>query len=314
MIIQENVPMSKHTSFKVGGPAKYFIKAESVTDIKEAILFAKANALPTFILGKGTNLLVSDNGFNGVIIQLGKFFSEITNLGNGKICAKGATPLARLARHSINESLAGIHKLAGIPGSLGGAIYMNAGAYGQDISQTCIEVETIDSEGNIHARTATECAFGYRHSIFQELAVSSESAEIILSATFQLTPATSLGKSSNDLESEMQECMTKRRNSQPLSMPNAGSTFKRLNTGAAATPTQIAPGYYIEQTGLKGFRIGGAEVSRVHANFIVNADHATATDIKELSEHIQKVVAEKFGIKLRREIILLGEFSHARSC
>jgi UDP-N-acetylmuramate dehydrogenase len=185
---------------------------------------------------------------------------------------------------------------------------MNAGAYGQDVSQTCIEVESIDAAGNLHTRTAADCAFSYRHSIFQELSASREKAETILSATFQLTPATELGKTVKDLESEMQECMTKRRNSQPLSMPNAGSTFKRLDAGAAETPTQIAPGYYIEQAGLKGYRIGGAEVSRVHANFIVNADHATAADIKALSEYVQKVVAEKFGINLHREVILLGEF------
>ncbi len=318
MNILENVPMSEHTSFKVGGPARYFVKAESVDDIKEAIQFAKAHALPNFILGKGTNLLISDSGFNGVIIQLGKFFSEISNLGSGKICAKGATPLARLARYSINEGLAGIHKLAGIPGSLGGAIYMNAGAYGQDISQTCVEVESIDAAGNLHKRTAKGCNFGYRHSIFQELeastaasttsTASAENTETILSATFQLTPAESLGKTAKNLEAEMLECMTKRRNSQPLSMPNAGSTFKRLDAGAAATPTQIAPGYYIEQAGLKGFRIGGAEVSQVHANFIVNAGGATAADIKALSEYVQKVVAEKFRIQLKREIILLGEF------
>ena len=303
--------MSERTSFKVGGPAKYFVKAESVDDIKEAIQFAKEHSLPNFILGKGTNLLVSDRGFNGIIIQLGKFFSEISNLGNGKIRAKGATPLARLARYSINEGLAGIHKLAGIPGSLGGAIYMNAGAYGQDVSQTCVEVESIDTDGNLHKRAAKDCNFGYRHSVFQELAASAtstESAETILSATFQLTPATELGKTAKDLEAEMQECMTKRRNSQPLSMPNAGSTFKRLDAGAAATPTQIAPGYYIEQAGLKGIHIGGAEVSQVHANFIVNAGNATAADIKQLSEHVQKVVAEKFNIQLKREIILLGEF------
>ena len=311
MNILENVPMSERTSFKVGGPAKYFVKAESVDDIKEAIQFAKEHSLPNFILGKGSNLLVSDRGFNGVIIQLGKFFSEISNFGNGKIRAKGATPLARLARYTINEGLAGIHKLAGIPGSLGGAIYMNAGAYGQDISQTCIEVESIDAAGNVHTRRAADCAFSYRHSVFQELAASAtsaESAETILAATFQLTPATTLGKTVKDLESEMQECMTKRRHSQPLSMPNAGSTFKRLDAGAAATPTQIAPGYYIEQAGLKGFRIGAAEVSRVHANFIVNAGGATAADIKQLSEYVQKVVAEKFSIQLKREIILLGDF------
>ena len=307
MIIQENVPMSRHTSFKVGGPARYFVKAESINDIKDAAQLAKKQSLPSFILGKGTNLLVSDNGFNGVVIQLGKFFSEITNTGNGKICAKGATPLARLARYTINDGLAGIHKLAGIPGSLGGAIYMNAGAYGQDISQTCVEVESIDAAGNVHTRCAADCKFAYRHSIFQELAASSESAETILSATFQLTPVTELGKTAKDLESEMQECMTKRRCSQPLSMPNAGSTFKRLDVGAAETPTQIAPGYYIEQAGLKGYRIGGAEVSRVHANFIVNAGGATAADIKALSEYVQKNVTEKFGIQLKREIILLGD-------
>ena len=311
MNILENVPMSERTSFKVGGPAKYFVKAESVDDIKEAIQFAKEHSLPNFILGKGTNLLVSDRGFNGIIIQLGKFFSEISNFGNGKIRAKGATPLARLARYTINEGLAGIHKLAGIPGSLGGAIYMNAGAYGQDVSQTCIEVESIDADGNLHKRAAKDCNFSYRHSVFQELAssaTSTESAETILAATFQLTPAESIGKTAKDLEAEMQECMTKRRNSQPLSMPNAGSTFKRLDAGAAATPTQIAPGYYIEQAGLKGFRIGAAEVSRVHANFIVNAGGATAADIKQLSEYVQKVVAEKFSIQLKREIILLGDF------
>jgi len=308
MRVLEKIPMSEHTSFRVGGPARYFVKAESVDDIKEAVQFANEHTLPSFILGKGTNLLVSDRGYDGVIVQLGKSFSEITDLGDGKIKAKAATPLARLARYTISESLAGIHKLAGIPGSLGGAIYMNAGAYGQDVSQTCIEVETIDTAGNLRTRTAADCCFSYRHSIFQELAAQPQTKEFILSATFQLSTAASLGKTAKDLESEMQECMAKRRNSQPLSKPNAGSTFKRLDAGATATPTQIAPGYYIEQAGLKGFRIGGAEVSQVHANFIVNAGNATATDIKALSEHVQKIVNEKFGIRLHREVILLGDF------
>lgn len=306
----ENELMSAHTSFKVGGPAKFFAKVESANELAEVYQKAQGMGLPCFLLGKGTNLLVSDKGFNGFIVQLGKSFSEIKDLGDGKFRVGAATPLARFARTSINQGFAGIHKLAGIPGSLGGAIYMNAGAYGQEICNTCIEVTSIDTAGILHTRTAAECNFSYRHSLFQELAAGSNAAEnrteVVLSTTFQLTPAATLGKTSADLESEMQECMEKRRKSQPLSMPNAGSTFKRLSCGATETPAQVAPGYYIEQAGLKGFRIGGAEVSQIHANFIVNTENATAEDIKNLSEHVKKVVADKFGIQLIREVILLG--------
>lgn len=317
----ENEPMSAHTSFKVGGPAKYFVKADSIEEIAEAITYAKAQNLPSFILGKGSNLLVSDKGFEGVVVQLGRLFSEISQKEGGIFCAGAAVPLARLSRNSISKGFAGIHKLAGIPGSLGGAVYMNAGAYGQEINQTCVEVQSLGHDGIVRVRTAAECGFGYRHSVFQELAAndiangkctgsacSTESAEIILSATFQLEPAEVSGKDTNTLETEMQECMAKRKASQPLSMPNAGSTFKRLEVGCAEMPQQIAPGYYIEQAGLKGYRIGGAEVSTIHANFIVNAGGATAADIKALSEFVQMKVAEKFGIQLKREIILLGEF------
>lgn len=305
MEILENELMSKHTSFKVGGAARYFVKAESVEEIKEAYNFAKDKGLAYFILGNGTNLLVSDEGFNGVIITLGRSFSEVTDLGNGKFKVGAGTPLGGFARKSIKLGFAGIHKLAGVPGSMGGAIYMNAGAYGQEICQTCKEVESLGSNGVVRVRSAADCKFSYRHSVFQELAKNPENDEIILSATFQLEPAEVSGKDSYTLETEMQECMAKRKASQPLNMPNAGSTFKRLEVGAEGMPQQIAPGYYIEQAGLKGYRIGGAEVSTVHANFIVNAGGATAADIKALSEYVQKTVAEKFGIKLQREIILL---------
>lgn len=179
---------------------------------------------------------------------------------------------------------------------------MNAGAYGQEIGTSCTQVTVLDSDGNIREFAASECGFGYRQSIFQK------NNAIILSATFLLPTAASLGKTTADLEAELAECMTKRKASQPLNMPNAGSTFKRLSVGAADTPAQIAPGYYIEQAGLKGYRIGDAEVSTVHANFIVNAGGATASDIKQLSEFVQQKVTEKFGIELHREIILLGDF------
>ena len=300
MILLENEPMCKHTSFKVGGPARYFVKAENADDLKAAFALAREKALPYFILGNGTNLLVADKGFDGVVITLAGEFSEIQDLGNGSFKIGAATPLGRFARTTLKQGFAGIHKLAGIPGTLGGAIYMNAGAYGQEIGTCCTMVTTIDADGNLHEHAANECGFGYRQSIFQKL------GETIISATFQLPIAE--GKSIADLEAELAECMAKRKASQPLNMPNAGSTFKRLEHGSTEMPTQIAPGYYIEQAGLKGYRIGGAEVSTLHANFIVNAGGATASDIKQLSEHVQKKVAEKFGLELHREIILLGEF------
>ena len=302
MQILENEPMCKHTSFKVGGPARYFAKVENIDDLKSGFALAREKGHPSFILGNGTNLLVADKGFDGVIITLAGEFSEIKDLGNGAFKVGAATPLGRFARTAMKFGFAGIHKLAGIPGTLGGAIYMNAGAYGQEIGTCCTQVTTLDASGNLHEHAASECGFGYRQSAFQK------SGETIVSATFQLPTAESLGKTVADLETELAECMAKRKASQPLNMPNAGSTFKHLDKGSADMPQQIAPGYYIEQAGFKGYRIGGAEVSTVHANFIVNAGGATASDIKQLSEFVQQKVAEKFGIQLHREIILLGKF------
>ena len=302
MQILENEPMNKHTSFRVGGPARYFVKAESIADLKAAVALSREKGLPYFILGNGTNLLVSDSGFDGTVITLAGDFSSMEDLGNGNFKVGTAVPLGRFARTALKQGYAGIHKLAGIPGTLGGAIYMNAGAYGQEIGSSCTQVLTLDSDGNLREYTTNDCAFGYRQSIFQK------NRDTILSATFLLPAAATEDKTVADLEAELAECVAKRKATQPLNMPNAGSTFKRLDAGAADTPAQVAPGYYIEQAGLKGKRIGGAEVSTLHANFIVNAGNATAKDILELSELVQKSVAEKFGIELKREIILLGAF------
>jgi len=302
MQVLENEIMSRHTSFKVGGPARFFVKAENMADLKEALALAKGQNLPYFMLGNGTNLLASDKGFKGVVIVLAGEFLEIVDLGKENFKVGAATPLGRFARTTLKQGYAGIHKLAGIPGTLGGAVFMNAGAYGQEIGNCCTAVTTLDSDGNVRQRTAQECEFGYRKSVFKDC------GEIILSATFQLQSAAALDKSIADLEAELEECMAKRKATEPLNKPNAGSTFRRLKHGAADTPTQVAPGYYIEQAGLKGYRIGGAEVSTLHANFIVNTGNATAQDIKDLSEYVQSKVAEKFGITLQREIILLGEF------
>ena len=306
MQILENEPMNMHSSFRVGGPARFFVKAESIDDLKQALTFATEKGLPPFILGNGTNLLVSDMGYEGVVITLAGEFSEIADMGKGAFKAGAAVPLGRFARAALKQGYAGIHKLAGIPGTLGGAIYMNAGAYGQEIGTHCTQVTSLDASGNICERTTNDCSFGYRQSIFQK--TGGAQAETILSATFQLEPATAQGKTIADLEAELQECMAKRKATQPLNMPNAGSTFKRMERGSADMPQQVAPGYYIEQAGLKGYRIGGAEVSTLHANFIVNAGGATAKDILDLSEHVKAAVAAKFGIELHREIVLLGDF------
>ena len=315
MQILENEPMSKHTSFKVGGPARFFVKAESLADLREAFAFARDKRLPRFILGNGTNLLVSDSGFEGVVITLAAEFSDIAEQGAGLFKVGAATPLGRFARVALKQGYAGIHKLAGIPGTLGGALYMNAGAYGQEIGTHCTQVVTLGADGNMHEYSNEDCAFGYRRSVFHKACTAYSAddaqAEIILSATFQLESGSLAGESQEQtvarLEAELAECMAKRKASQPLNMPNAGSTFKRLECGSSEMPQQVAPGYYIEQAGLKGYRIGGAEVSMLHANFIVNAGGATAKDILDLSDYVKAKVAEKFGVHLQREIVLLGE-------
>lgn len=316
MQILENEPMSKHTSFRVGGPARFLVKAESIDELKLAFKFAAEKDLPYFTLGNGTNLLVADKGYEGVVITLAGEFSKISDMGTGSFKVGAAVPLGRFARMALKQGYAGIHKLAGIPGTLGGAIYMNAGAYGQEIGTHCTQVAALDANGNIREYSNDECAFGYRRSAFQKAgathSANATQAETILSATFQLERSNAEGESQEQavarLEAELAECMAKRKASQPLNMPNAGSTFKRLERGSTEMPQQIAPGYYIEQASLKGYRIGGAEVSTLHANFIVNAGSATAKDILDLSEHVKATVAAKFGVELQREIVMLGEF------
>ena len=316
MQILENEPMSKHTSFRVGGPARFLVKAESIDELKLAFKFAAEKGLPYFTLGNGTNLLVADKGYEGVVITLAGEFSQIDDMGAGAFKVGAAVPLGRFARMALKQGYAGIHKLAGIPGTLGGAIYMNAGAYGQEIGTHCTQVAALDANGNIREYSNDECAFGYRRSAFQKAgathSANATQAETILSATFQLERSNAEGESQEQavarLEAELAECMAKRKASQPLNMPNAGSTFKRLERGSTEMPQQIAPGYYIEQASLKGYRIGGAEVSTLHANFIVNAGSATAKDILDLSEHVKATVAAKFGVELQREIVMLGEF------
>lgn len=286
--IQENVEMKQFTTFRAGGKARYFAKAESVEEIASLRKFAEERSVPLFMLGLGSNVLVSDSGFDGLIVKLGKSFSHF-RFDKEILVAKAATPLSMLARMSASLGLSGLHLLAGIPGTVGGAIVMNAGAYGEEISQTVLSVKFLDESSQVREFAAADCKFSYRHSIFQG------SGKIILEARFKLARANSA-----ELEAEQQRALAERKAKQPLELPSAGSVFKRNGKGF--------PGALIELSGLKGLSLGGAQISPKHANFIVNAGGATAQEIYELSEIARSKVFEKTGVELEREILFLGKF------
>lgn len=286
--ILENVDMKQHTTFRAGGCARYFAKAESVEDIRDLQKFAVEKKILFFLIGLGSNVLVSDAGFDGLVIKLGKEFSHF-KFDKDKLAVKAATPLSMIARMSATLGLSGMHLLAGIPGTVGGAVTMNAGAYGEEISQTLLSAKVLEEDGNIKDYTAADCRFGYRKSVFQN------THKVILEATFQLAP-----ENSAVLLAAQKKIMDERKAKQPLELPNAGSVFKR--------PANGFPGALIEQLGLKGFQIGGAQISPKHANFIVNTGNATAQQIYDLSEIAKQKVFENCGIKLEKEIIFLGKF------
>ncbi len=291
--ILENVDMKQHTTFRAGGCARYFALAESDDDIRELKSFAREKCMPFFLLGKGSNVLVSDSGFDGLVIKLGKAFSHF-RFEKETLVAKAATPLSLVAKMSATLGLSGMHLLAGIPGSLGGGIAMNAGAYGEEISQALLSARILEEDGEIRDYSGEKCAFGYRKSIFQN------SQKVILEAVFRLTKG-----DATSLLAEQRRILEERKAKQPLDMPSAGSVFKR--------PTRGFPGALVEEAGLKGFQIGGAQVSPKHANFIVNTGNATAQQIHDLSELARKKVFEATGISLEREIIFLGRFRDAYS-
>lgn len=283
--ILENVDMKQHTTFRAGGCARYFAMAESVDDIRELKSFAGKKGLPFFVIGKGSNVLVSDSGFDGLVIKLGKAFSHF-KFDRETLVVKAATPLSLVAKTSAMLGLSGMHLLAGIPGSLGGGIAMNAGAYGEEISQTLLSAKVLEENGEIRDYTREDCAFGYRKSIFQN------SHKVILEAVFLLAK-----DDATRLLAEQKRILEERKAKQPLELPSAGSVFKR--------PAKGFPGALVEEVGLKGFQIGGAQISPRHANFIVNTGNATAQQIHDLSELARKKVFEATGISLEREIIFL---------
>lgn len=284
-------PMSKHTSFKIGGCADLFIKINDIEKLKALLHFAKLNEIKTTIIGNGSNILVKDTGIRGIVIKLDFNDVKIEKISDTevKVIAQAGATLGSIAQKLLKENISGFEFAAAIPGSIGGAIRMNAGAHGGEFKDIVVKTKCLDEYGNVHILKNNEQRFSYRHSIF------SEESLIILETELKLN----LEQSSDEIKVKMAENLEIRKTKQPLNYPSAGSTFKRGDDFITAK--------LIDECGLKGYTIGGAQVSEVHAGFIINKGNATASDVLELAEHIKKVVYEKFGKKIELEIEVLGE-------
>lgn len=283
-----NEPMSLHTTFRVGGPAELYLTPESVSQLAALIKLFRQLGVPYMIIGNGSNILVGDNGIDGAVIEIGKAIGEIVIDGN-TVTAEAGVLLSKLAASAARNGLAGLEFASGIPGSLGGAVYMNAGAYGGEMKDVVTEVKYIDENGEVKTISGDMCGFGYRKSIF------SGSEKIILSAALTLTP-----DNPDDIRARISELTEKRVTKQPVDKASAGSTFKRPEGYFAAA--------LIEECGLKGFSVGGASVSEKHSGFVVNNGGATAEDVLNVIRQVQKVVKEKKGVDLETEVKLIGKF------
>ena len=286
--ILEQEPMKLHTTFRVGGPAKLFLRVESEAELQQILALMKTEGEDYYLIGNGSNLLISDKGYDGVMIQLSKDFAKVKVDGNHLYCEAGAT-LSAIARVALENSLTGFEFAAGIPGSLGGAIVMNAGAYGGEMKQVVESVRLMDNEGNIIIKSCDEMHFGYRHSILKE------ETYIVLGATICLKSG-----EYDQIKQQMDDLATQRREKQPLEYPSAGSTFKR--------PEGYFAGKLIQDAGLRGFQVGGAQVSEKHCGFVINKEQATASEIFNLIQEVRQRVANEFGVTLETEVICLGEF------
>ena len=282
----KNEAMSLHTSFKIGGEADIMLYPENEEQLLSLLSLAKAKGIPTFILGKGSNLLVSDKGIEGAVISTTSM-QNITLISDTEIKAEAGASLAALCRFARDNSLGGLEFAFGIPGTVGGALYMNAGAYGGDMSMVVKSAVSINGENKLLSRNTDEMELGYRKSIYDQ------NSEVITSVVFSLCKG-----NKDEISEAMDTFMAKRKNSQPLDFPSAGSTFKRPE------------GYYaaalIDECGLKGYSVGGAEVSVKHAGFVINKDNATCEDVLGLISDIKKIVKEKRGVDLHTEVIHIG--------
>ena len=275
--------MSRHTSFRIGGDAEVMAFPKSAEELAQLLNASALLDCKTAILGAGTNILAPDAGISGLVICLKDCLDGMQQLSRNKIRVMAGVTMSRAAVYAANLGLSGLEFAHGIPGSVGGGVYMNAGAYGGEICQVCESVEVMDREGTIRRLSNEEMHFSYRHSILEE------SGDIVISADFVLTE-----KPTEEIKAAMKELIGKRSASQPLDLPSAGSAFKRPVGGYAAA--------LIDQAGLKGYQVGGAAISTKHAGFAVNLGGATAEDVKNLLQQVSDRVAEHSGIRLEPEI------------
>lgn len=285
--LRREEPLAHHTSMQVGGPADLFAQPTSREQIGAALRFCHGAGLPVLVMGKGSNLLVGDGGFRGLVLSLGSGFSHIRREGN-LLYATAGTPLITLCKTAREMGLSGLEFAYGIPASVGGAVYMNAGAYGGEVKDVLHRVWALTPTGELREYAAKDIALSYRHSPFME------SGEIILEAAFSLTTGEPAA-----IGARMEELMGRRVEKQPLEYPSAGSTFKRPEGAYAAA--------LIDGCGLKGRRVGGAMISEKHAGFLINYDHATCREILDLIALVQEEVFAKTGYRLEREVQLVGE-------
>ena len=280
-------PMKKHTSFKIGGTADQFVKVTNEEELKEAIKYAKDKNLKITIIGNGSNLLVLDKGIRGLVIKIDIQKLEIERKEKyAEITVGSGYKTMALGIKLMNEALSGFEELSGIPGTIGGAIFMNAGAYGKEIKDINISTKCMDYDGEIFELSNQEQEFEYRSSVFNK------KDYIILETKLEY------GKK-EEIKKKMDEYLSSRKEKQPIEYPSAGSTFKRQEGVITAK--------LIDECGLKGFQIGGAKVSEKHAGFVINSDNATAKDVIDLIKYIKEKVNEKYGIKIKEEIRIVGE-------
>lgn len=279
-----NEPMSKHTSFKIGGPAEIFVKINNVEELKLIIKISKQAEVPITVVGNGSNLLVSDDGIRGIVLKIE--FDKIEIEESGKLKVGSGVKLAFLAQKCLKEKLEGFEFASGIPGTIGGAIRMNAGAHGSEMKDIVKKITCMTRDGKIQVILNEEAKFEYRNSMF------SQNDYIILETEIQLRKG-----NPEEIRSKMDEYATYRKEKQPIEYPSAGSTFKRGNDFITAK--------LIDECGLKGYQIGGAQVSEKHAGFIINKGNATAEDVKQLMKYVEEQVYNKFGKKIEPEIEII---------